>query len=176
MIDKYKYTEKEQNQILKSITILVDTREKNNQHILKYFNEKKIPYIERALSQGDYSFMLPKNESLSIFRDIYYDKEIVIERKANLDELSGNLSQQRDRFEKELSLYKGHMTLLIENANYKDICSGNYNTEYNPKSYLGSLHSFSHRYNLPIMFMPDNNYSGIYILSTFYYYLRNILK
>jgi len=94
----------------------------------------------------------------------------------SLEELSGNFSQQRDRFEKEFILHKGKMYLLIENANYEDICNGNYKTEYNKKSYLGSLHSFANRYNINIMFMPNNQYSGLYIWATFYYHLRNILK
>lgn len=68
------------------------------------------------------------------------------------------------------------MFLLIENANYEDICTGNYKTEYNKKSYLGSLHSFANRYNINIMFMPNNQYSGLYIWATFHYYLKNLIK
>jgi ERCC4-type nuclease len=176
MLDKFKFTDKQKEELLASITVIVDTREKENKHILDWFDKKKIKYIKKGLSQGDYSFFLPQNDDLSIPRDLYFDKDIVIERKASLEELSGNLSQQRDRFEKELSLYKGKMYLLIENSNYSDICSGNYKTDYNKKSYLGSIHSFSDKYNLPVMFMPENKCSGIYIYYTFYYYLRNIIN
>jgi ERCC4-type nuclease len=176
MISKFKFTDKEKEELLSSIVVIVDTREKENQHILEWFDKKKIIYMKRSLSQGDYSFYIPKNETLSIPRDLYFDKIVTIERKQSLEELSNNFAQQRDRFEKELSIYKGKINLLIENANYQDICLGNYKTDYNRKSFLATLHSFEHRYNLSIMFMPDNKVSGLYIYYTFYYYLRNILN
>jgi ERCC4-type nuclease len=175
MIDKFKYTDKQQKELLNSITILIDTREKENKHIIEHFDKKNIKYKSKALDKGDYSFFIPANPDLSIPRDLYFDGEITIERKASLEEISGNLTQQRDRFEKELSTFKGNMILLIENANYYDICDGNYKTEYDKKSFLGSLHTFSHRYDLPIVFMPKKEYSGIYIYVTFYYYLRELL-
>jgi len=176
MFNQYKYTEKQQTELLSSITIIVDTREKDNGHITEYFDNKKIKYIKKGLDKGDYSFYLPQNDELSIPRDLYFNNQIVIERKGSLEELSGNLSQQRDRFEKELALHKGKMYLLIENANYEDICNGNYKTDYNKKSYLGSLHSFAERYDLSIMFMPNNQYTGLYIWATFHYHLRNLIK
>lgn len=36
MLDKFKYTDKEIDQLVESITILVDTREKQNQHLSEY--------------------------------------------------------------------------------------------------------------------------------------------
>ena len=176
MIDLYKYTEKQKDELIGSLVILVDTREKENKHILSYFDRKKIKYVNKKLDFGDYSFYIPSNNQLSISRDLFFDKRISIERKNSLEELSGNLSQDRDRFEKELSLYGGKMHLLIENANYHDICESNYKTKYNNKSYIGSLHSFSYRYNFPFIFMPNEEYSGVYIYGTFYYFLKNILN
>jgi len=175
ILSYYKYTDKQKEELLKSICILIDTREKSNKWITDYFNEKSIPYKSKALSGGDYSFYLPKNEELSISRDMYFDKEIVIERKANLEELSNNLSKERDRFEKELSLFKGKMFLLIECADYSDIYLNNYDTQYNKKSFLGSLHSFTYKYNIGIMFMPKKECSGVYLFCTFYYFLKSLL-
>lgn len=176
MIQWYKYTDKQKTELLKSITILIDTREKENKHIVEYLDKKNIAHKSKALEQGDYSFFLPTNEELSIPRDLYFDKDIVIERKASLEELSGNFAQNRDRFEKELSTYKGQMHLVIEGADYHDIYNGNYKTQYNSKSYLGSLHSFSNKYSFPFMFMKDNSYTAIYIYYTFHYYLKNLLN
>ena len=176
MLDKFKYTDKEKETLLKSIGIIVDTREQKNLHIIQWLDSKGISHISKALSQGDYSFYIPKNEELSIPRDLYFDKEIIVERKAHLEELSSNFTEGRDRFEKELTLAPKHKYLLIENANYNDICEGNYNTKYAKKSYLGTLHSFMGRYELPVMFMPKNEFSATYIYYTFYYYLRNILN
>lgn len=175
MLSYYKYTDKQKEELLKSIVILIDTKEKSNKWITDYFDEKKIPYKSKSLTQGDYSFYLPKNEELAIPLDLYFDKEIVVERKANLDEVSNNLSKERERFEKELTLFKGKMFLLIECANYSDIYLNNYNTQYNKKSFLGSLHSFTYKYNIDIMFMPTKEHSGVYLFCTFYYYLKSLL-
>lgn len=158
------------------MTILVDTREKENNHIVEYLDRKKILYKSKALDYGDYSFMIPRNEKLSILRDLYFSNRICIERKGSLEEISGNLTQGRDRLEKEFSLAPKQKVLLIENANYSDIATGNYNTQYNKKSFAGSLHSFWFKYNLPVFFIPDNQYSGLFIRMYFEYYLKNCFK
>lgn len=174
---RYKYSETEEKELLSSVTILVDTREKVNNHIIDYFDSHNIPYKKKALGQGDYSFYVPENEHLGILRDTFFDKEIIIERKASLEELSNNLSNERARFEEELSTAKAKRKyLLIENANYSDVVAGNYNTQYNKKSYLGTLHSFNHKYDLQLVFMPDNKYSGIFIYGVMQYYLRNQIR
>jgi len=176
MLDKYKYTEKMRKELLKSIIIITDSREQVNNHITSWFDKKKLPYKEMTLKQGDYSFYIPKNEELDIPRDIYFDKEIMIERKNSLDELSGNFGTGRDRFEKELSLAKGKKYLLIERASYQDLVDGNYKAEYDKKAFLATLHTFINRYDLTVMFMPNNEYSAQWIYATFYYYLHNYLN
>lgn len=177
MIDRFKYTDDEIKALLKSMTVVVDSREKSWQHVQTYFDKHKIPYIRKGLSALDYTFMLPANPELGITKDLYFDKDIAIERKASLEELSNNLTKYRTRFEEEMAtsrtLYK---YLIIENANYSDIVNGNYNSDYNSKSFLGTLHSFNQRYELQIVFMPDANYTPIYLYGTMQYYLRNILK
>ena len=177
LFGKYKYTDSEERELLDSIVILVDTREKVNDHITDYFDKHHIPYKKKALKNGDYSFLVPQNEKLGIYRDTYYHDDIIVERKASLEELSGNLSTKRADFEEELAVAKAHKKyLLIENANYEDIVNGKYNTQYNKKSYLGSIHSFNHKYDLEIVFMPDNSYSPIFIYGVMQYYLRNLIK
>ena len=104
IFNKYKYTDKEMEELISSITILIDTREKVNSHITDYFDRKGISYKKKALDYGDYSFMIPANEKLSIPRDLYFNTTCVIERKASLEEISNNLTKERDRFEKELCL------------------------------------------------------------------------
>lgn len=177
VLGKYKYTETEQKKLLDSIVILVDTREKVNDHITDYFDKFSIPYKRKSLKFGDYSFYVPKNEDLSIFRDTYFNDEIFIERKANLEELSTNFSSKRADFEEEFAMAKAKKKyLLIENANYEDIVNGNYDTQYNKKSYLGSLHSFNHKFNIEIVFMKERSYSPIFIYGTMQYFLRDIIK
>ncbi len=176
IISCYKYTDKEIDELVNSMIILVDSREKSVDHIISSFDKNGIRYKKKALEYGDYSFALPKNEALSIPRDMYFNKKVCIERKASLEEISGNLTKERDRFEKELSLAPKEKVLLIENANYSDVANGNYNTQYNKKSFLASLHSFWFKYNIPVFFMPDNKYSALFIKKYFEYYLKNYLR
>jgi len=158
------------------MTILIDTREQENSHITDYFDKKKVKYKSKALSYGDYSFCIPQNEALNIPRDLYFDKQVMVERKGSLEELSGNFSKGRDRLEKEFALAPLTKALMIENANYSDIVTGNYNTQYNKKSFVATLHTFWFRYNIPVFFMPDNRFSGVFIREYFEYYLKNKLR
>lgn len=158
------------------MTILVDTREKENKHILDFFDAKKIQYKTKALNYGDYSFMIPKSDELSIPRDLIFSHKIMIERKGSLEEISGNISQERARFEKEMALAPERKVLLIENASYKDLVNGNYRTDYKPASFLATLQTFWHRYDCPVFFMPDNRYSGLFVKQFFEYYLKELLK
>lgn len=175
MIDMYRYTDKEIKELLKSMVILVDSRENANSHILKWFDEKKISYKIEKLEFCDYSFMLPANLPLGFNRDLYFTDKISIEKKSGLEEISGNLTTDRLRFESEFIRSKGKVHLLIENASYEDIIAHKYKTEYNPVSFLASLHSFADRYNFSINFIKDNKYSAQFIYYTFYYHLRNYL-
>lgn len=176
MIDLYKYTDKEMKELIDSMVILVDTREKANDHILNYLDRKNIAWKKKALSYGDYSFMIPSNEKLGILRDIYFDKKVIAERKGSIEEISGNLTNGRDKFEKELSLAPKTKVLMIENCSYSDIATGNYKTKYDRKSFAGSLHSFWFKYDCPVFFMPDNNFSGLFLRMYFEYYLKNYMK
>ena len=155
---------------------MVDTREQVNDHIINFFDCKKIPWKKIKLEFGDYSFYLPKNDELGILRDLYFDKEIMIERKANLDEFAGNIAKERDRIKKELALAPTNKILVIENGSYTDMVNGNYRSEYSAKSYYGTFHSFWHEFNIPIIFMPNNQLTGLFILGYFKYYLRNKIK
>ena len=173
----YRYTATEQKKLLKSLTVLIDTREQKNEHITSYLDKKKINYKSKKLNFGDYSFMLPANEELGIMRDIYFNDQLAIERKASLTELSNNFTHDRTQFENELiRATDSKLILLVENAaGYSDIIQHNYRTNYNPKSFLATLHSFKHRYDLDVIFL-DHSYSGDYIYHSCYYWLREYLK
>jgi len=175
MINFYRYTDKELQILLKSIVVIVDSRENENSHIIKWFDEKKIQYITQKIESGDYSFYLPAAPELGIVRDLYFTDKISVERKANLVELSGNYTNDRLRIESEFIRHKGKMILLVEDADYADIIRHNYRTEYKPESFLATLHSFSERYDIPFTFIKDKKCSGQFIFYTFYYWLRNFL-
>lgn len=176
MIEYYKFTDKEKDELLKSMVYLVDTREKSNSHITDWFDRKGIKWKTRALKQGDYSFMIPANDKLGIPHDLDFSNKIIVERKGSLEELSTNLTKERDRLEKEFALAPEKKVLIIENADYGDIISGNYRSEYNAKSYWASIHSLWHKYNIPFMCMTSNKYTAPFIKGYFEYYLKDLIR
>ena len=173
-INNYYYTGKEIKAILDSIIIIIDTRERDNKHIIDYFEKKKIAYENKKLETGDYSFAIPENAELHINRKLYFTNICVIERKATLEEISNNLTHDRTAFENEMirATRLTQFYLLIENQNsLDDIILKNYKTDFNEKSFFSSLLSFIIRYNIFFMQINKNN-SGLLI----YYILRNFLK
>lgn len=177
MLNRRKYTDTEIQKILKNIIILVDSREKCNQHILDWFDKHKIKYEVMALPSGDYSFALDAIPELDLPHKTYYYNDCLLERKNSLEELSGCFSQTRERFNDEWSrCYAKRKYLLIENNTYEDLVNGRYDTKYNSKSFLGSLHSFNAKYGLEMVFMPNKELSSVFILATFQYYLRYLIK
>lgn len=176
MFKLYKFTDSEVKTLLQSMIILIDSREQKNSHITNYFDKKNIPYRTTALKIGDYSFVLPKNSDLGIPKDLYFDSEIVIERKNSLEELSNNLTAKREQFERELSRFKGKsFILMIENSRLSDIFTHSYNTKILPKAFLASLMSYQFRYGIQTTYV-DAGLAGSYIIGVFNYFLREYLK
>lgn len=172
MISIYKYSDKEINEILKTATVVIDTREQKCDHIVNYFKEKKIPYVFEKLDYGDYTL---KTNAFNSSREYYLQDVCTIERKANLEELSGNLAHERKRMEQEFSRFRGNLILLVENAQYEDITNHNYKTQYLPKSFMATLKTFEARYGFSTHYQKDSKYSGQYIYQTLIYYLREQL-
>jgi ERCC4-type nuclease len=155
--------------------VLIDTRENANEHICRYFDQKKIPYESKKLDYGDYSIKIPKNEEIGVQRDFFFDDSVVVERKGSLDELAGNLTKDRARFESELIRAKGtNIALMIENATYTDLVMGRYRSEYKPKSFVATLATFSARYGLDVNFV-DKELAGNWIYHRLYYAVREEL-
>lgn len=187
MIDIYKYSDKEITEILKTAMIVVDTREQKNKHITKWFDDNNIKWCNEKLDYGDYTI---KFLHLGTGREVHLQDICVVERKANLEELSGNLTHNRDRFNSEFLRAKGKIYLLIENADYGDIreisrtrdSQGNivrvnvYNTQFDAKSFRASLDSFEHTYNLHVHYMKNIEDSGQFIYRTLIAALRKLLK
>lgn len=83
--------------------IYADTREKKNGHITKYFDKHNIKYMTKVVRTGDY--INPDNP------------KVIIERKQNLLEIATNITQDHDRFKRELARLDnidGKMYILIE--------------------------------------------------------------
>ena len=98
--------------------VIVDTREKKNTHILRYFERRGIEYKLQKMDVADYQ--------------IEGSDEFVIDRKQNLDELARNLMNRNDhaRFWKEVRRAKEKnikMVVLCEHSaqikNIPDVAS-----------------------------------------------------
>lgn len=162
------YTEAELHALMKKMTLIADSREQRNEHIIEWLQSRKLPYVHRKLSVGDYSAMLEGHT-------LEYD--IAIERKGSLDELAGNFTAERERFEREMLRGKAdgtRMFLLLENCSWQDIIEHNYRSKMLPKALMASLLSWQARFNLNITFCrPDE--TGAIIYSILYYSLREQL-
>lgn len=163
------YTDAEIKQKLKDLVVITDSREQVHQHIISWLDKHNIQHKSRALETGDYSVML----------DGYtFEDEIVIERKANLDEIAGNFTTGRERFEREMIRAKAggiKVFLIVENATWTDIFLHNYRSELKPKSFAATLLSWQARFNLTIIFCKSSETAQI-LYSTLYYWVRDRLK
>lgn len=94
--------------------IIIDSREKENSHIIKVFDKLAVEYKKDKLDFGDY------------ISDNYRNK-YVIERKASLIEFAGNCGKGHNRFKAELERCKKagyRMIILIEEKfKYEDLQS-----------------------------------------------------
>ncbi|PFW41334.1 nuclease [Bacillus thuringiensis] len=172
----YHYTDKELNEILKTLIIIIDSREKENLHIRDYLQQKNVPIRNQKINFGDYSALIPKNEELGIARDIYLNS--AIERKAHMDEITGNLQKdKRSAFENELIRAQGSpFTLLVEDKDaYEKLLKGEYISRYNPLALLGTLNTFKAKYGFEIVYL-DNKFSGNWIYHHFYYQAKHYLR
>ena len=157
--------------------IVIDTREKNIDHIIKAFEKNNVKYEKRALPIGDYIIEGPSG----------YVPNVTIERKASIDELIANLLDKstvdengNNRFARELIRAKKankKFILLVEDEKfYINLLTGNYRSKVNPRAAKGLIMSLQAKYpNLSIMPI-EKKLVGSYIHSVLYYALREDLK
>lgn len=166
---KRHYAEKEINELLKQLTIICDSRENVNGHVTSYFDKCKVAHVTRKLDTGDYSAMIG---------DMTLEHDVVVERKNSLDEIAGNFTIDRQRFEDEFTRAKADglkVFLLIENASWSDILLHNYRSKLEPKSLIASLLSWQVRFNITIIFCKPTE-TGQIIHGILYYAAREALK
>lgn len=189
--------------------IVVDSRERSINHILNKFEEgfehkpshhdmyrgKKSTYgdpvgyyiQEKGLKTGDYTIavQLPSGEVIN-FQD-----KIVIERKADLNELASNFydSKSKDengltRIEREFlrAKEKGikiHLLIETEDAISKILSSKHFRydkaSKINPKSFMMMFLSLCNRYDINVWYCNKKDSSRI-IHDILYVYAREYLK
>ena len=189
--------------------VVIDSREKCINHILNKFDEgfenkpshhdmyrgKKSTYSdpiqyyiqEKGLKVGDYTIavQLPNKEVIN-FKD-----KVVIERKADLNELCCNLfdSKSKDeegltRFERELKRayeqnIKVHLVIETNNMIDKILSSKHFRydtaSKVNPKSFQMMFLSLCNRYNVNVWYVEKHN-SARLIHDLLFVYAREYLK
>lgn len=165
---------------MKKVNIIIDTREQKNNHIITALDELGIIHESRKLDYGDYSFQINGKDFTSV---------CVIERKANVDEVYGNISSDRERVEKELdtaSKNANQLTFLIENiSSWNELKSFKVSAEeikkYNRKvknigeTCYSTLQAWKcgNRYNFQVEFVSDISKTAMKILEVFYWYYHN---
>lgn len=159
----------EQNQILKTFEILVDTREQPTKRSQERYNAFGCPYRRQALNYGDYTYNATiRGEPL--FQEGTVSGPCVVERKMDLDELAMCFGSNRKRFQREFERAierKAKIYLLIENASWEKLLGGKYESRFSPKALTASLVAWSVRYNItPIM--CDSKSSGALIKEILY--------
>ena len=169
-----RYSETQVKGRLQEMGVLVDTREQVWDHIEDTLGEKKIPVQRGKLPCGDYTALLPDGRGgfLSL------EDEVVIERKANLDEIAGNFTVDRRRFEAEFLRAKAagvKVFLLVENASWRKIYSHDYRSKMAPKALAASLLAWQVRYGITLLFCQPED-SGRIIYSTLYYWAKERLE
>lgn len=172
---RYHFTNSEIKCLATTLTVLHDTREQQNGHILAWLDKAGIAHRRKALATGDYSIMVPACQELGLLRDIYFGA--AVERKNSVDELVETV-KQRARFENELIRGQrlGFFAVVVEDAaGYSKMVEGNYRSRYNSKALQASVAALSLRYGCPVYFIPAE-YSARWIYTHLYYFALEQLR
>ena len=169
----------EQLEVLRSIEILVDTREQPTKRAMKRYERFGCPHRRCTLSYGDYSY----NATLPDGSSLYNTEETVspgceIKKKMCLDELAACFCKGRSRFTKEFERARengARIYLIVENASWENLLNGKYRTKMDAKAYTASVIAFMVRYNLNIIFCKEET-SGDLIKEILYRDLKERLE
>lgn len=173
-------TNSEKKSFLRKVTILTDTREQKNEHILRELDRLGVMHERRKLDYGDYSFLVDGND---------FSRSCIIERKANVNEVYGNVSADRERIEKELDTISRNARqciFLLENcrdwAELKAYSLTDAQMAHSTRKVqnigatcYGTLQAWrcGNRYNFTVEFVPDKKDSARKMLELFFWYYHN---
>ena len=168
---------------LKKAVILCDTAEQKNDHIIKVFDEMGVKHKAVSLDFGDYSFTAEGRD---------FSLSCVIERKANINELYSNLTQDRERIEREF-IFAGSVSndfcLLIENCPSLDALKNYTVPEWEMKRFGRKVDNIGdycycaikswecgNKYSFNTIFAENKADTAVILIEHFYYYWRNFKK
>lgn len=140
---------------LKTLTVIVDTREQNTPQAKKRYRDIALPVEREKLDFGDYSAKVEADGT-----EIRFDSQFAIERKMSFGELCQCFCKGRARFEREFLRAKqanAKLYLLIEDGGFDKAIAGRYNSQMNPNALIGSIFSFLAKYECQIIFVSAEN-------------------
>lgn len=167
---------------LDSMEIIVDTREQNTERARERYSRFSVPYKRCALDYGDYTynFRLPDGKWLYELEkhNKALEPRVVVERKMDLDELTGNFTRGRKNFEEEFEKVKainGRIYLLVENATWENLMNGRYKSKFHKKAFMASITAYMVRYGAGVIFCKEET-SGALIKEILYRDLKERLE
>lgn len=151
---------------LKSLTVIVDTREQPTARAKKRLEMIGLPIERKALPFGDYSAYctLPNGEAYSL------EDKVAIERKMHLDELAMCYTRERPRFIREFERAVSSnaiVYLIVENADWEKVYNGTYRSKMEPKSFSASIHAWPAKYGCHVYFCKEDT-TGLLIRDILY--------
>lgn len=151
------------DQMSKSYTLVIDTREKQNPRYfarLKGFQDIldfKGTLERQKLAVGDYSgiAITPSGNVID------YCSLVSVERKMDIEEYLSCCFGQRQRFESELRRAQEmscKLYVAIESGSYPDLVAGNYKYPVAPKLAVSTYHTFEERYGVHFQFVTPESF------------------
>ena len=160
--------------VMKTFTILCDTREQVTERSRIRYRQFGCPYKRQKLDFGDYSAVLylPDGSEYSLA-----DK-CVVERKMGYSELCICYTHDRDRFRREFERAKeaGAKTyLLLENSTWEMAYKHEYRSQMTPQALIASMTTWLARYDCQLI-MCKSETSGKMIYNILYREAREHLE
>ncbi len=159
---------------LKSMTILIDTREQDTSALKRRVEAMGKPTERIKLNVGDYSCKCPLPEG----GECSLADSVAIERKMNLDELCNCFASGRGRFQREFErAAESGMTvyLIVEDASWESVFAGKYRSRYTSNALVASILAWTARYNIKLMFCRAET-TGQLISKILHYELKERLQ
>ena len=159
----------EKREFLKKITVLVDTREQKNEHIISVLKQLGIMFENRKLDYGDYSFIVEGKD---------FSHSCVVERKAKIDELYGNVTTDRERIEKMLEGCKGWEHLKAFEISSAGAEKQGRKVRNIGETVYSTLQAWrcGNRYSFDVEFVERDKDSAAKMLERFYWFWHNYKK
>ena len=160
--------------VLKTFTIIVDTREQDTQRSRTRYRQFGCPYKREKLDVGDYSAVA----YLSDGQELSLSERCVIERKMGYTELCMCFAQDRERFTKEFERAKEQgikAYLLLEDSTWEMAYAGKYRSQMHPNSLIASMLAWLARYDCQII-MCKAETSGKLIHDILYREMKELVE